>query len=253
VPTLRARPHATPADVRAAGYLPIAVEGSGPLIVLCPGFGLSASSYAQVVHAVARDSCVVVPALFRPRGVWRLDAVLSSLTAHVDRLDDGRDGTVTLMGHSFGGGIALRWAARHPSRVRTLVLVDSLGMSSRWQLAWQALMRTRYLRLLRWGLLADFAASVASAPASIARAAWSAFSADSRADLDALARSSVPVEVVWGRDDSVLDVELGRALADRLGARFTVVGAATGGPVEHDWPIDRPDLFVATLRRLQLP
>jgi len=46
----------------------------------------------------------------------------------VDLLDALDLPTVSLVGNSFGGGIALRLAARHPDRVKRLVLMGSVGV-----------------------------------------------------------------------------------------------------------------------------
>jgi pimeloyl-ACP methyl ester carboxylesterase len=159
---------------------------------------------------------------------------------------------VTVVGHSFGGGVALSWTAAHPDRVDALALVDSLGLSARWDLALDALVGTRFLRLATWPAMRDFSRSLRRSPVAVARAGWWAFSSEKDDEIDAVRRNGVRTEVVWGADDSLLPPSRGRAFAERLGARFTAVAGEIYGieVVEHDWPLVAPDLFVTTLERL---
>ncbi len=79
---------------------------------------------------------MIIPDLFGFRGPWRYPAVLDAFTATLDRL--GLD-QVTLIGHSFGGGIELGFASRFPGRVVELVFSDTLAVSREWGLADEAL------------------------------------------------------------------------------------------------------------------
>ena len=54
--------------------------------------------------------------------------------------------TVTMIGHSFGGGIELGFASAFPGRVEELVFSDTLAVSHEWGLADEAMRHP--LRLL---------------------------------------------------------------------------------------------------------
>lgn len=54
--------------------------------------------------------------------IWNLDNYVSWVLHQLP------DRPVILLGHSFGGQIAIRLAARHPERVKQLFLIDSAGI-----------------------------------------------------------------------------------------------------------------------------
>ncbi len=61
---------------------------------------------------------------------WTIDANVSALAA---LLDDGADAPVLVVGHSFGGALALQLAAARPDRVAALLLLDpAVGLDGRW-------------------------------------------------------------------------------------------------------------------------
>jgi lipase len=61
---------------------------------------------------------------------WTLDANVSALAA---LLDDAADAPALVVGHSFGGGLALRLAAARPDLVAALLLLDpAVGLDGRW-------------------------------------------------------------------------------------------------------------------------
>jgi lipase len=61
---------------------------------------------------------------------WTIDANVSALAA---LLDDAADAPVLVVGHSFGGALALRLAAAHPERVAALLLLDpAVGLDGGW-------------------------------------------------------------------------------------------------------------------------
>lgn len=61
---------------------------------------------------------------------WTIDA---NVTALANLIEDQADGPVLVMGHSFGGAVALHLAASHPDLLSGLVLLDpAIGLDAEW-------------------------------------------------------------------------------------------------------------------------
>jgi lipase len=61
---------------------------------------------------------------------WTIDANVAGLAA---LLEHQAEGPVVVVGHSFGGAVALHLAAAHPDRVAALVLLDpAIGLDGAW-------------------------------------------------------------------------------------------------------------------------
>jgi lipase len=61
---------------------------------------------------------------------WTIEANIEALGA---LLDDQADGPVLVVGHSFGGALALHLAAAHPDQVAALLLLDpAVGLDGTW-------------------------------------------------------------------------------------------------------------------------
>ncbi len=105
--------------------------GSGAPVVLVHGMVNSSRHWEQVALALADRYTVIAPDLIGhgdsagPRGDY-------SLGAHASRIRDllaaiGVD-SATLVGHSFGGGVAMQFFWQFPQRTERLVLVSSGGL-----------------------------------------------------------------------------------------------------------------------------
>jgi 2-hydroxymuconate-semialdehyde hydrolase len=109
-------------------------QGSGPPVLLIHGSGPGVSAWANWrlnIAPLARDFRVIAPDMVgfgfteRPKDVaYGKELWLTHLADFLDAL--GLE-TVDLVGNSFGGGLALAFAIRHPARVRRLVLMGSAG------------------------------------------------------------------------------------------------------------------------------
>lgn len=104
--------------------LHVASAGAGPPLALLHGWGMHAGVFDAWRPALARRRRVLavdLPGHGRSAaiGARTLDEVVDAV---VDALADV-EGALALVGWSFGGQVALRWAAREPARVDRLVLV----------------------------------------------------------------------------------------------------------------------------------
>jgi pimeloyl-ACP methyl ester carboxylesterase len=105
--------------------------GAGPVILLLHGMAGSGETWRRVMPLLARDFTVVAPDLLghgasaKPPGEY-------SLGTHANIVRDllvalGHE-HATVVGHSFGGGVALQLAYQFPERCERLVLVGSGGL-----------------------------------------------------------------------------------------------------------------------------
>ncbi len=224
--------------------------GEGPPVLILHGFGLSPLSYRRTAELLAWRTRVALPAIFALHGRWSFDRALEMLVATLDRLGLDR---VTVIGHSFGGGLELGLAARYPERVVELVFADTLGMSCEWVLAEEAMRPATLLRLATPTAAVDFTRSWVSHPMQMIRAAWWGFVSQRRQEVATIARSGLPCHVLWANRDTLLRRRDGSEFARDLGASFTVVYRRAGaGPVDHDWMYRYPALFVRYLDKLGL-
>ena len=106
-------------------------SGDGPAILFIHGLTGSHRNWAHLVGKLDPDHQVLAPDLFghgasaKLMGDYSLGAHAATLRDLLDRLEIEQ---VTLVGHSFGGGIAMQFCYLFPERVERLVLVSSGGL-----------------------------------------------------------------------------------------------------------------------------
>lgn len=137
-----------PTQTEGVGANKVVVRGAGPPLILLPGIQGRWEWMEPAVRALSRHHRVLT---FSLNDVGQGHAFDGWLT-HIDRLMDEAGATLApLVGVSFGGVIAVRYAATRPERVSRLVLVSPPG--PRWRLDAQTAAHVRS-PLLRFPLFA---------------------------------------------------------------------------------------------------
>jgi pimeloyl-ACP methyl ester carboxylesterase len=250
-------------DGRPAAY---GHAGSGPVVVFLHGWGLSNRTYRRSLDGLARRGfCVLAPSLPGFGGTAPLPASASSLAGYADWLAHFLEAVrvrepVILIGHSFGGAVAIKAAHSHPKRVRRLVLVNSIGgaawdehgerqrlMSERplWDwgvhLSRNALSPGALLRVLPV-VAADAVPNALRHPMTMWQVGRLAREAALATELEDLKRRRLPVVILWGREDTVLPQACAQSLIDALHSPHVVTV-----PGDHSWLIREPRRFVEEL------
>jgi pimeloyl-ACP methyl ester carboxylesterase len=262
------------ADVRVLEH-----PGADPAIVLIHGLPGTADDFDKVTallpghHTIAFDR----PGFgFSSGGYHALDVQLATLQGLLARLRVRRP---VLVGHSYGGALALAYAERHPGALRGLVLVDAAAAGQRTSGFGRA--QVRLVQFLSWPVvqpLADVTFSQALRTASAKQGDEQAFSPNPvdpahehrllalnmrHEDLDAyagevlaadgvvsdldkrLATIATPAIVIQGDHDQLVKPAHGRVLAATLPhAHLELV---SGG---HMVPYVHPGVVAAAARRL---
>lgn len=237
---------------------PGSLVGWGP--VLFEAGGLRAAAPGREIVLLEQLGHGFAPATVEP---CTFDAC-SDYAAGALRALGVRDAVV--LGHSYGGEVALRLALDHPDLVRALVLVDSSGIEREPEEFLPEEVKMRELSLATWGWLLNGPGRIRGAlephfqqapPAGLVhemttvcsrRAAWRAMVELCRDENGlreaALPQLAQPTLLLWGADDVAYPPErFAQAFADALpDARLSLVEGAGHYPFE-----ERPREAVAAL------
>jgi pimeloyl-ACP methyl ester carboxylesterase len=236
------------------------MAGAGMPVVLLHGWALAQHTYRKVIEEIAEQGCMVIaPSMPGFGGSGDLEGAAFSMSGYAkwvaDLLDVLEiDEPAVLVGHSFGGGVAIKLAHDMPKRVRSLVLVNSIGGSAwkngrtlrsigerplwDWGLhfpsdVWPVRQATRVLPVVFEDLLPNLVRN----PRAIVKVANLARRADLRVELERLRDRGVPITILWGTRDGIVPRESFEALCVASGVEGTVVEGS------HSWLLADPQHF----------
>ena len=242
---------------RPAGY---STAGEGLPVVMLHGWALAQHTYRNVIEEIASQGCrVIAPAMPGFGGTPELPGEQFSMRGYAQWVADLLDALdieepAVVVGHSFGGGVAVRFTHDHRAKVRSLVLVNSIGGSS-WR-SGRTLRSITERPLWDWGLhfpsdvwplrqatrvlpvvVEDLVPNLMRNPRAIVKVANLARRADLRTELETLRDSGLSISIIWGTRDGIIPRESFEALCVASGVQGTVVEGS------HSWLLADPRQF----------
>jgi len=254
------------------------MAGEGPALLMIHGIAGSSRAWREVMPTLARHYTVIAPDLIghgqsdKPVGDYSLGAYAGGMRDLLGVLGVER---ATMVGQSFGGGVALQLAYQHPECCERLVLVDSggLGREVSWVLRLMTLPGTELImpalfpsmvrergndisrmlhrRGVRMGRIGEMWSAYASLTKSANR---QAFVRTIRAVIDpggqtvsALDRlylaAQLPTLIVWGKNDTIIPVSHAHAAHEAIpGSRLEIIDDC--GHFPH---VEDPERFLGVL------
>jgi 3-oxoadipate enol-lactonase len=226
--------------------------GEGDPVVLCHGLGGNHAAWWRVVPELSQHFRVVTwdqrgfGNSTRRTGRYGPETAVGDLEALLDRVGVG---PVQLVGQSMGGWVAMGLALRHPERLRSLVLTDTLAgvftdevYAELNRVAPEALAASRADGIahhpalgerfcLEHPDLAYLYGQISSMGDKPDDSEVFGMLAAMRAPLDDLAAMAIPVLVVVGEEDELCPPAAVRLIAGRIpGAAFELVADAGHSP-----------------------
>ena len=104
--------------------------GEGPALLLLHGLGCNHTTWEPVIDDLAKRFTVIAPDLLghglsaKPRADYSVGGYANGVRDLLTVLGIDK---VTVVGHSFGGGVAMQFAYQFPERTERVVLVASRG------------------------------------------------------------------------------------------------------------------------------
>jgi pimeloyl-ACP methyl ester carboxylesterase len=253
--------------------------GEGPVLLLLHGIAGSSRAWREVMPALAGDYRLIAPDMLghgesaKPIGDYSLGAYASGIRDFLGVLGVER---ATIVGQSFGGGVAMQLAYQHPEVCERLVLVDSGGLGREVN----PILRAATLPLAEYVMPILFPTFVRDRGDSISRflkdrgirsgraaEMWLAYRSLTETEnrkafvrtvrsvidpggqtVSAMDRlylaAAVPTLIVWGEDDPIIPVSHAHAAHEVIpGSRLEILPG-----VGHFPHVEEPERFVEVLR-----
>jgi pimeloyl-ACP methyl ester carboxylesterase len=253
--------------------------GSGPAVLLLHGLGCDHTTWEPVIDTLAKRYTVIAPDLLghgksdKPRADYTLGGYANGMRDLLTVLGIDK---VTVVGHSFGGGVAMQFAYQFPERTERMVLVASGGLGPEVSHALRAISTPGYHQMMGVLTLPGIRHAGVAGLRALSTTGWKSThdlgevaaiydsfkDPNARAAIRHVVRAVVdwrgqivtmadraylteemPMAVVWGRDDRVIPVRhASNAAALAPKARVEVIPNA--GHFPHK---DHPERFAKIL------
>ncbi len=113
-------------------YLETGADSGGPVVLLVHGLASNRGTWADILPTLGRHAHVIAPDLLGSGDSAKPATADYSVGAHAARLRDLlRElglGRAAVVGHSYGGGVAMTFAYQFPERTDRLALISSGGL-----------------------------------------------------------------------------------------------------------------------------
>lgn len=227
------------------------VGGHGAPVLFLHGWGIGPRSYAASLNRLSRMGCrVLAPALPGFGGTPNLPDALCSFPGYAQWLADyldavGVDERVVVVGHSFGGGVAVQLAHDFTERVRAVIACNGvgglvgLGAHNRpwWEwgrhLGSDLFSLDSVLRVLP-AVVGQAVPNLVYNPFALWRVGEVVRRADLRREVLVVKRRGVPVTIVWSDRDRLISHGNFASMCKAAGVEGVVV------PGHHSWLIADP-------------
>jgi pimeloyl-ACP methyl ester carboxylesterase len=245
--------------------------GAGPPLVLLHGPGQNALEWFRILPDLVASYHVIAPdlpghgATIVRDGVLHADGVCAWLRGLIEQTCTTAP---TIVAQIVGGAIAARFAARYPEQCARLVLVNTLGLvplkpdpaferalvaymthadettyDDMWEQCVADVPRLRAAIGERWDWLKRYSLECARIPAHQAQqhAMMEEFGFPP-IPAEELARITVPVSLIWGRNARATRIQAAETASARYGWPLHVIDGAGDDPA-----MDQPNAFIAAL------
>jgi len=108
------------------------IAGSGPVILILHGWGGSSDSWIKVMEMLTNKGykaiCPDFPGFgksYAPKNVWAVSDYISWLNEFIKSQSLE---SFSLLAHSFGGRIAIKFSVNYPQKIKSLILCNSAGI-----------------------------------------------------------------------------------------------------------------------------
>ena len=203
------------------------IGGSPARVVALHGWGRTGADFSGLLAGL--DALAIHLPGFGPAGapdtVWGTDDYARLVADAIEPL-----GPVVVVGHSFGGRIAVRLAATRPELVKALVLTGAplvrLAPAAKPKVSYRIAKSLNRIGLIPDSVMEARRAKAGSADYNAAQGIMRDImvkTVNENYD-DDLARINVPTWLVWGENDTAAPTAAGKIASERIrGAHWTVV------------------------------